>query len=74
MDLKSQRLKEKHQEKYRAANKEVKHRARAYNRKNLNDVANLAKKAATRNEPSTVYKIAKLIRGKCHTTNMLFRL
>ena len=51
MDLKSQRLKEKHQEKYRAANKEVKHRARAYNRKNMNDVANLAKKAATHNEP-----------------------
>ena len=39
------------QEKYRAANKEVKRRARAYNRKNMNDVANLAKKAATHNEP-----------------------
>ena len=51
MDLKSQRLKEKHPEQYRAANKEVKHRARAYNRKNMNDVANLAKKAATHNEP-----------------------
>ena len=51
IDLKSQWLKEKQQEKYRAANKEVKRRARAYNRKNMNNVATLAKKAATRNEP-----------------------
>ena len=39
MDSKSQRLKERHQEMNRAANKEVKHRTRADNRKYIENLA-----------------------------------
>ena len=54
MDSKSQRLKERDQEMYRAANKEVKRRARADKRKYME---NLGGEPAARNEQGTVYKI-----------------
>ena len=70
MDSKFQRLKERYQEMYRAANKELKRRARADKRKYMKNLASLAKEAAARNEQGTVFKITKVITGKCHTTNM----
>ena len=73
MDSKSQRHKERYQEMYRAANKEVKRRARAAKRKNMENLASLAEEAAARNEQGTVYKITKVITGQCHTTNMLVK-
>ena len=71
MDSKSQRLKERHQEMYRAANKEVKGRARADKRRYMENLASQAEEAAARNEQGTVYKITKIISG--HTTNMLVK-
>ena len=73
MDSRSQRLKERYQEMYRAANKEVKRRARADERKYMENLASLAEEAAARNEQGTEYKITKVITGKCHTTNMLVK-
>lgn len=73
MDSKSQRLKERHQVMYRAANKEVKGRARADKRRYMENLASQAEEAAARNEQGTVYKITKIISGKCHTTNMLVK-
>ena len=68
-DSKSLWLKERYQEKYWAANKEVKRQART-DKLNL---ASLVEKAAACNEMGTVY-ITKIIRGKClHTTNMLVK-
>ena len=58
---------------YRAANKEVKRRARADKWKYMENLASLAEEAAERNEQGTVYKITKVITGKCHTTNMLVK-
>ena len=71
MDSKSQRLKERHQEMYRAANKEVKRRTRADKRKYIENLASQAEEEAARNEQGTVYKITKIITGKCHITNVL---
>ena len=71
MDSKSQRLKERYQEMYRAAKREVKRRARADKRKYMENLAFLAEETAARNEQGTVYKITKVITGKCHTTNVL---
>ena len=71
MDSKSQRLKERHQEMYRAANKEVKRRTRADKRKYIENLASQAEEAAARNEQGTVYKVTKIITSKCHTTNVL---
>ena len=73
MDSKSQRLKERHQEMYRAANKEVKRRTRADKRKYIENLASQAEEAAARNEQGTVYKVTKIITGKCHTTNVLVK-
>ena len=73
MDSKSERLKERHQEMYRAANKEVKGRARADKRRYMENLTSQAEEAAARNEQGTVYKITKIISGKCHTTNMLVK-
>ena len=73
MDSKSQRLKIRYQEMYRAANKEVKRQARADKRKYMENLASLAEEAVARNEQGTVYKITKVIAGKCHTTNMLVK-
>ena len=67
-DSKSLWLKERYQEMYWAGNKEVKHQART-DKLNL---ASLVEKAATCNEMGTVY-ITKIIRGKCHTTNMFVK-
>ena len=53
MDSKSQRLKERDQEMYRAANKEVKRRARADKRTYMENLASLAEEAAARNEQGT---------------------
>ena len=73
MDSKSQRLKERHQEMYRAANKEVKRRTRADKRKYIENLASQAEEAAARNEQGTVYKVTKVITGKCHTTHVLVK-
>ena len=73
MDSKSQQLKERHQEMYRAANKEVKRRTRADKRKYIENLASQAEEAAARNEQGTVYKVTKIITGKCHTTNVLVK-
>ena len=73
MDSKSQRLKERHQEMYRAANKEVKRRTRADKRKYIENLASQAEEAAARNEQGTVYMVTKIITGKCHTTNVLVK-
>ena len=73
MDAKSQRLKERHQEMYRAANKEVKRRTRADKRKYIENLASQAEEEAARNEQGTVYKIIKIITGKCHITNVLVK-
>ena len=73
MDSKSQQLKERHQEMYRAANKEVKRRTRADKRKYIENLASQAEGAAARNEQGTVYKVTKIITGKCHTTNVLVK-
>ena len=73
MDSKSQRLKERHQEMCRAANKEVKRRTRADKRKYIENLASQAEEAAARNEQGTVYKVTKIITGKCHTTNVLVK-
>ena len=63
MDSKSQRLKERHQEMYRAANKEVKRRTRADKRKYIENLASQAEEAAARNEQGTVYMVTKIITG-----------
>ncbi|XP_066019745.1 uncharacterized protein [Pocillopora verrucosa] len=73
MDAKSQRLKERHQEMYRAANKEVKRRTRADKRKYIENLASQAEEAAARNEQGTVYKVIMIITGKCHTTNVIVK-
>ena len=73
MDSKSQQLKERHQDMYRAANKEVKRRTRADKRKYIENLASQAEEAAARNEQGTVYKVTKIITGKCHTTNVLVK-
>ena len=70
MDSKSQRLKESYQKMYQVANKEVKRQARADKQKYMENLASLAEEAAACNEQGTVYKITKVITGKCHTTNM----
>ena len=71
MDSKSQRLKERHQEMCRSANKEVKRRTRADKRKCIENLASQAEEAAALNEQGTVYKVTKIITSKCHTTNVL---
>ena len=73
MDSKSQQLKERHQDMYRAANKELKRRTRADKRKYIENLASQAEEAAARNEQGTVYKVTKIITGKCHTTNVLVK-
>ena len=73
MDSKSQQLKERHQDMYRAANKEVKRRTRADKRKYIENLASQAEEAAARNEQGTVYKVTKVITGKCHTTHVLVK-
>ena len=73
MDSKSQRLIERHREMCRAANKEVKRRTRADKRKYIENLASQAEEAAARNEQGTVYKVTKIITGKCHTTNVLVK-
>ena len=51
----------------RAANKEMKRRARADKRKYMGNLASLAGEAAAPNEQGTVYKITNVITDKCHT-------
>ena len=58
---------------YRAANKEVKRRTRADKRKYIENLASQAEEEAARNEQGTVYKITKIITGKCHITNVLVK-
>ena len=73
MDSKSLRLKERYQDMYRAANKEVKRGARGDKRKYMENIAFLAEEAAACNEQGKVNKTTKIIRGKCHTTNLLVK-
>ena len=73
MDSKSQQLKERHQDMYRAANKEVKRRTRADKRKYIENLASQAEEAAVCNEQGTVYKVTKIITGKCHATKVLVK-
>ena len=73
MDSKSQRLKERYQEMYRPANKEVKCRARADKRKYMENLASLVEEVAARNEQGTVHKITRVITVKCHTANVLVK-
>ena len=75
MDSKFLWLKERYQEMYWAANKEVKCQTREDKQKYMvmENLASLAEEAAPCNEPGTVYKITKIIRGKCHRTNMLVK-
>ena len=73
MDSKSQQLKEGHQDMYRAANKELKRRTRADKRKYIENLASQAEEAAVCNEQGTVYKVTKIITGKCHATKVLVK-
>ena len=73
MDSKFLWLKERYQEMYWAVNKEVKRQTREDKRKYMENLASLAEEAAPCNEQGTVYKITKIIRGKCHRTNMLVK-
>ena len=67
MDSYSLWLKERYQEMYWAANKEVKRRTRAAKGKYMGE------EAAPCNKQGTVFKITKIIQGKCHRANMLVK-
>ena len=64
LDAKSQRLKEKHKEDYRIADKEVKELARKDKRAYIEDIARQAEEAAEKREQGQLYKLTKLVSGK----------
>ena len=63
-DTKSRRLKEKHKEDYRIADKEVKKLARKDKRAYIEDIARQAEEAAEKREQGQLYKLTKLVSGK----------
>ena len=51
----------------------MKRRTRADKRKYIENLASQVKEAAARNEQGTVYKVTKIITGKCRATNVLVK-
>ena len=64
MDTRSERLKERHGQQYREADRTVKRMTRADKRVYVEDLASQAEKSTNRGEEGQVYKITKRVSGK----------